>query len=119
MTDSTPTIDGMTLPSPGHGTPIETATEATILALESAGLIEPRHAAMCELARSMAAAIGASTRYGRGASQGLAVCARELREALAALPAPEGGPADDAWDQLAAALRDADARDAQDTRATE
>lgn len=62
------------------------AVVATIQALHDEKLLEPRHAAMCQLALEMADAVTAGARGGRASAAAMA--AAQLRETLEALPEP-------------------------------
>ncbi|WP_201518884.1 hypothetical protein [Gulosibacter hominis] len=82
---TTPALDGLEPPTPDSS--LLQALDKTIQALEADGLIDDRHAALCELARVMAAATEAGQLSGRASAAAMA--ARELRECLEALPKPE------------------------------
>ena len=90
---------------------VASACRHTLASLSDAGLLEARHAASAALVLALADSIDQLTRYG-GTRKGtpLALLARELREALAALPEPVA-EVDGAWLELEAALRVAAGRD--------
>lgn len=71
--------------------PMRRAVIATIEALEADRLLEPRHAAMCQLALELADAVTAGRRSGRASAAAMA--AGQLRDTLLALPVPIAGDA--------------------------
>ena len=71
--------------------PMRRAVIATIEALEGDSLLEPRHAAMCQLALELADSVTAGRRSGRASAAAMA--AGQLRDTLLALPAPVAGDA--------------------------
>ncbi len=100
-----PALPGIDPPR-GPSSPLEKAVDRTLTALAASGLLEERHAGICELCRVMAqtVSIGVASRR----SSGAALAAKELREALAMLPAPpEGNGAMDEWEALARKLSEA------------
>lgn len=93
------------LPEPGPGL-LTTACRQTLEALHTQGLLEARHTASAALVLSLSAAMDSVGAGGGATRRGtpLALLARELREALAALPEP-AGQVDGAWSELEEALR--------------
>lgn len=90
MHESSPTLPGMEPTagaSYGDAGELRSAVERTINALEMHGLIEPEHAAICQLALVTADVVQANARTRRPSA--FAMVARELRETLMALPKRE------------------------------
>ena len=90
--DETPaTLPGLELVPEDQASvsPMRAAVIATIEALEADGLLEKRHAAICQLALELADAVTAGRRGGRASAAAMA--AGQLRETLLALPAPVAG----------------------------
>jgi hypothetical protein len=75
----------------------------TISALHQANLLEPRHAAMCQLALELADAVAAGTRSGRASAAAMA--AGQLRETLEALPQPKTEGAEQKFEAWVLALK--------------
>ena len=87
------------------------AVVATIQSLADDSLLEPRHAAICQLAVALAESVDRSLTVGR--PSGTAMVARELRETLAALPAPTQSTAEDKFDDWLQSLNAAAAAQEQ------
>lgn len=102
MTAESPMLPGMGPESPGPSR-IEAAAERQIAFLESQGRLTEDHAIVVELIRDLARAVGSSSVQRRGSA--LAMTAKELREALALLPAPT--KATDGWTELERTLQSA------------
>jgi hypothetical protein len=97
------TIPGLELPQPPP-TDIEARVEATIAELRELELLLPRHEAQIGLCRLLARKLGMVAAHGQ--AYGVAMLARELREALAGLPAPDVKDDDrDEFRQLVDAVR--------------
>ena len=101
-----PTLPGLTPPTPETGA-LTDAAIATVAALESDGLLEPRHALTVQLVLGLAQNIDRAMSAGK-VTVALAQSTKQLLDALAALPAPDTTP-DDAWDEMARAFAEADA----------
>jgi hypothetical protein len=105
VTASTPPLTGLELPTPPQ-TDIERQVEATIDAMRALDLLAPRHEAQVGLCRLLARKLGVVA--GHGQAYGVAMLARELREALAALPTiPEDQDDREEFASLVAAVREA------------
>lgn len=105
MTNGTqPTLPGLDLESADAGGQNLTraAVQATIVSLMHDQLLEPRHAAICQLALALADSVDRSMRVGR--PSGTAMVARELRETLAQLPTPTVSSAEDKFNDWVRAL---------------
>lgn len=101
MTD--PTIPGLEVPpaSTADG-PMVQAAVVTLQALQTGGVLEPRHSVLVQLVRSLAGAIDAGVRSGRASA--VAMAAKQLLETMLVLdPPPEDGgiPEDRARQALA------------------
>lgn len=85
--ESQPTLPGLEL-QPAAGTPsqLRLAVIATIEALKSEHLLEPRHAAHAQLCLELADAVAAGRQGGRASAAAMA--AAQLLAALDALPKP-------------------------------
>jgi hypothetical protein len=84
------TLPGLELVAPGQApTAMRAAVVATIEALKADGLLEPRHAALLQLALEGADTVAMARRVGR--PSGAAQAQAELRATLLALPAPAAG----------------------------
>jgi hypothetical protein len=117
MTTITPEIPGLEIPTP-PATDIERQVDATIAALREAELLLPRHEAQVGLVQLLARKLGMVAGYGQ--AYGVAMLARELREALAALPdVPEGSDERDEFAQLVLAVRSASMGDSTGPDATD
>lgn len=83
-----PTLAGLELEPEFGSAPsaLRGAVVATLAALERDGLLEPRHAALGQLALEMADAVAAGRRGGRASAAAMA--AAQLLACLDALPAP-------------------------------
>lgn len=81
-------LDGLELDPEMGGKPsaLRSAVVATITALHADKLLEPRHAALCQLALELADSVSQGRRSGRASAAAMA--AAQLRETLLALPAP-------------------------------
>lgn len=83
---------------------LELAARRTLAELERLGLLEERHAVLCQLVLELSAAVAAGRKGGRASAAAMA--AAQLLAAVDQLPTPvERGDGDDAWTQLAADLR--------------
>src|SRR5213075_947187 len=92
-------LPGLDDPTPAGGvTELETAARRSLMALDQAGLLEPRHALTMRLVLDLARAVGRSAQKGQAAAAAMA--AAQLREAWALLPQPVDGSAGDAFDEL-------------------
>lgn len=115
MSDTAPMLPGLEL-EPGYGTAsgaLRNSVVETIKALHEDGLLQPRHAAQCQLALELADAVTAGTRSGRASA--VAMAAAQLRETLLSLPQPKEGTLEDKFTDWIAALNSA-ADAAQPTR---
>jgi hypothetical protein len=99
-----PTLPGLTLPGTDTvgGSPLSNAARATIEALDAAGLLEPRHTLGVQLVLTLAGSIDANLRRDGKVTVAISQAARQLQDALAALPEPVIGEED----PLALFLRD-------------
>lgn len=97
MPDSQPFLPGMAPLDPGPS-PLEQAARIQIKNLADRNLLNDDHAIAVQLVLDLARAIGVSATRGRASAMALA--AKELREALALLPADT----DDEFSALMAAL---------------
>jgi len=93
------------------------AVDLTIARLDDAGVLDDRHAGMCELARYLAESLANATALRRASS--VALLSRELRETLAKLPEPVEDPAADDWNAFEQVLRDAAVGNGEDTGPTD
>lgn len=82
--------------------PMRTAVVATINALQADGLLEPRHAGLCQLALELADAVTAGRRSGRASAAAMA--AGQLRDTLLALPEPIAGDVKQRFEQFVESL---------------
>jgi hypothetical protein len=91
-----PTLPGLTLGATdvAGGSPLTVAAQATIEALEAAGLLEPRHTLAVQLVLTLASSIDSNLRHGGKVTVAVAQAARQLQDALAALPVPAVGDVD-------------------------
>lgn len=115
--DYTPPVVQLTLPglelgaeNGGKSGVLRRAVEATITALHAENLLQPRHAALCQLALTLADAVAVGTRSGRASAAAMA--AAQLRETLQALPEPsQAGVAErfESWIRELQAESDAEA----------
>jgi hypothetical protein len=98
--DEKPTIPGLELVPQDQQSvsPMRAAVVATINALGADGLLEARHAAMCQLALELADAVTAGRRAGRASAAAMA--AGQLRDTLLALPAPIEGDIKQRFEQF-------------------
>ncbi len=118
MTENAPTLPGLEhadTPSYGGESELRAAVKTTLNALEMHGLIEPEHAAICQLALITADVVQANARTRRPSA--FAMVARELRETLLALPKREVQGNEDKfkqWVDLLEAAANAGAADATD-----
>ena len=97
-TQNQPTLPGFDLGSDDTqtapaGNATRLAVSATITSLHADELLEPRHAAICQLALALADSVDRAMTVGR--PSGMAMVARELRETLSELPAPTASTAED------------------------
>jgi hypothetical protein len=85
-----PTLPGLTWDATaGVGdSPLSRAARATIEALDGAGLLEARHTLGVQLVLTLAASIDANLRRDGKVTVAISQAARQLQDALAALPAP-------------------------------
>lgn len=74
----------------------------TIKALSDEGLLQPRHAAQCQLALELADAVTAGTRAGRASA--VAMASAQLRETLLTLPQPKEGSEMDKFNEWVRSL---------------
>lgn len=96
--DAAPMLDGLELETGGGrpDSPLRRAVVTTITALGEANLLEPRHAAMCQLALELADAVANGN--GRGRASAAAMAAAQLRETLLALPEPTAAGLQESFD---------------------
>jgi len=99
MTESQPFLPGMAPLDPGP-TPLERAARIQIQKLADDGLLNENHAIAVQLVLDLSRAIGVSATRGRASAMALA--AKELREALALLPANDTDEFSTLMAQLAA-----------------
>ncbi len=102
------TLAGLELESeqPGRSGALRTAVVATIKALQDERLLEPRHAAMCQLALELADAVTAGTRSRRASAAAMA--AAQLLAVLKELPAPMAADLKQRFDQFVDSLVNGD-----------
>lgn len=94
--ESALTLPGLEVnPEVGDPSPLRRAVQSTLTALDSAGILEPRHAAVAQLALELADSVSAGRRSGRASAAAMA--AAQLLAALDALPKPAGLDADAEW----------------------
>ena len=100
-----PALPGFELEEPGSGpsSAMRRAVAVTITALERDGLIEDRHAAMCQLALELADSVTAGRRSGRASAAAMAAAQR--RETLLALPSPAQAQVAEQFAELVAELK--------------
>lgn len=81
-------LPGLQLAARPHGSSgeLRAAVESTIRALHKDGLLEGRHVGLCQLALVLADSVEGATRGSK--AYAVAQSAAQLRETLAALPAP-------------------------------
>lgn len=89
----------------GKASALRTAVIETISALHQENLLQPRHAAMCQLALELADAVAAGRRAGRASA--VAMAAAQLRETLEALPQPQSAGAEQKFDEWVTLLEQA------------
>lgn len=99
--DYTPVLPGLEMPTRLQAEMVG-AVRSTFAALDEAGLLEPRHAALMQLCLELADSVAAAKVSRRATA--VALAARELRETLALLPVPEVVE-NDGWADLESALR--------------
>lgn len=98
------TLPGLELdPVVGAPSPLRKAVQATLTALNDQGLLEPRHAAVAQLALELADAVSSGRNSGRASAAAMA--AAQLLAALDALPKPAGLDADAEWNAFVDDLR--------------
>jgi hypothetical protein len=85
-----PALPGLTLPGadPAAGSPLLDAARATIDALDGAGLLQARHTLGVQLVLTLAGSIDANLRRDGKVTVAISQAARQLQDALAALPEP-------------------------------
>ncbi len=88
-----PTIPGLEVPpATALDGPMERAAAVTLQALQTSGVLEPRHAVLVQLVRSLAGAIDRGVQSGRASA--VAMAAKQLLETMLVLdPPPEEGTA--------------------------
>ena len=86
--ESQPTLPGLSLDPEGGApsSPLREAVKVTLDALRADGLLEPRHAAMAQLALELADSVTKGNRSGRASAAAMA--AAQLLATLLALPMP-------------------------------
>lgn len=89
-------------PEIGAPSPLRLAVQKTLEALAQGQLLEPRHAAVAQLALELADAVTAGRRSGRASA--VAMASAQLLAALDALPKPAGIDADAEWNKFVADL---------------
>lgn len=110
MTDSP---QGFPVPLPGIGegdgramSDLEGATRRTIAGYAESGLLDERHAMVCQLLLELSRSVAAAARAGRASAAAMA--SAQILAALESLPKPpEGGGQGDDFDRLADELREA------------
>jgi hypothetical protein len=102
--ESQPTLPGLELEPENGAAPsaLRSAVVVTINALQADGLLENRHAAMCQLALELADSVTAGRRSGRASAAAMA--AAQLRETLLALPEPTASGVAEKFDAYLASL---------------
>jgi len=102
--ESQPELPGLELDPENGAKPsaLRLAVVATIAALQSDGLLEPRHAAYCQLALELADTVAAGRRGGRASAAAMA--AAQLRETLDSLPRPTATTSEDKFNDWVATL---------------
>jgi len=88
---SDPTIPGLEVPdaTPSDG-PMVQAAAVSLQALQASGTLEPRHAVLVQLVRSLAGAIDRGVTSGRASA--VAMAAKQLLDTMVVLdPPPEDG----------------------------
>lgn len=88
--------------SPGQ---LRIAVTETIKALHTSRLLEPRHVALCQLALVLADSVESATRGSK--AYAVAQASAQLRETLAALPAPSDEAGSARFDEFVLLLRKA------------
>jgi len=85
-----PTLPGLTWDQGADSTssPLSVAARATIEALDGAGLLEARHTLGVQLVLTLATSIDANLRRDGKVTVAISQAARQLQDALAALPVP-------------------------------
>jgi hypothetical protein len=101
MTDAQPELTGLERLQPG-ATPMEKAAASQLDHLRGAGLLGPHTAMLEQLILDLARVIGLAAVKGRSA--GMAMAARELREAIEQLPK---GQVDSEWERIAREIAEA------------
>jgi len=103
-----PVLAGLELVDPRVVKPsaMRAAVVATISALGDISLLEPRHAALCQLALELADSVTAGRASGRASAAAMA--AAQLRETLLALPSPQQAAATDAFNTWVEKMLDED-----------
>lgn len=91
-----------TAPEMGAPSAMRTAVVATLGALHADQLLEPRHAALAQLALELADAVASGRRSGRASAAAMA--AAQLLATLQALPAPKAADANAEWQKFVADL---------------
>ncbi len=92
--------------APGH---LRAAVTATIEALHRDNLLEARHVALCQLALVLADSVESATRQTK--AYAVAQSAAQLRETLAALPAPSSAAGEARLVEFIGLLREAGKND--------
>ncbi|MDH6181820.1 hypothetical protein M2152_002002 [Microbacteriaceae bacterium SG_E_30_P1] len=107
MNESTPEqpmLDGLDIaPEQGQGSKLRVAVIATLEALKSEGLLEPRHAAVSQLTLELADAVAVGVRTRKASAAAMA--AAQLLQALDALPKPMAADTAQKFDELLENLR--------------
>lgn len=98
MTQTQPPLPGMADLAPAE-TPLEVAARLQIEDLRSRGLLDQSHAITVQLVLDLARVVGLSAAKGKAA--GAALAARQLQDAVAALPSARA----DSFEQLSSKLR--------------
>lgn len=96
-------MPGIVIPTMGDSH-IEKSAQATLAALDQAGVLQPRHALTCQLVLELARAVGTGLTFGK-VTIATATLAKQLMEAIDTLPTEALDQDGDDWDQLAADLR--------------
>lgn len=101
--------------APRSASALELGARRTLRALDELGLLDDRHALLCQLVVDLAQAVDSGRRAHRASAAAMA--AAQLLAAIDRLPEPEVGGETDEWTQLADDLRTAAANAIRDREA--
>lgn len=114
MTEWQPTFDGLTLPGDqAQAGGLEAAAIATLAALDEQGLLEPRHALLCQMVVRLAGALDRDMAAGK-ITVAASNAQRLLLDAFESLPTTSVAD-DEAWGQFVEQLQALDQRAAEGT----